>query len=291
MKTCTAIILAHYKQREGNLKRIVDDLFAGSVVPNEICIFIDNGEIEFKDSRITIIRTDENFLPKIRFVLGSYFDTDYCFFIDDDLTVRKNTLKNLVDNANEKSIIGLQGSILGDTPNPYADDTSIKREKRNESLPSIIGAKNLLPYVDDELKKLAEPIHYYSDSGTLKAGYSALLIPAVCDVYLRASDEPNVIVESQKKTVAQANIIIRALAKVGITALVDEATGYQEDRARDALEAILRNFISTELLKWVKTFPDEFYRQMFRLRNWQYSQFSAKRPSVAGRITNDIIYE
>lgn len=134
MKTCTAIILAHYKQREGNLKRIVDDLFAGSVVPNEICIFIDNGEIEFKDSRITIIRTDENFLPKIRFVLGSYFDTDYCFFIDDDLTVRKNTLKNLVDNANEKSIIGLQGSILGDTPNPYADDTSIKREKRNEPL-------------------------------------------------------------------------------------------------------------------------------------------------------------
>jgi len=95
----------------------------------------------------------------------------------------------------------------------------------------------------------------------------------------------------QEHIAKQCEILVRGLATVGVIALVDEATHYQEDRARDALEEILRNFISAELLKWVKTFPDGFYRQMFRLRGWQYYQFSVRRPSIAGRLTNDIIYE
>lgn len=136
--TITAIILAHYKERENNLKRIVDDLLAGSVKPEGICIFIDNKEIDYKDDRVTIIKTDTGFLPRMRFALGSYFDTDYCLFIDDDLTVRKNTLSSLELEAilidDKKAILGLQGSILGDTPNPYADDLSIKREKRDKPL-------------------------------------------------------------------------------------------------------------------------------------------------------------
>jgi hypothetical protein len=169
-------------------------------------------------------------------------------------------------------------------------DRPRKGEKRNESLPSIIGAKNLLPYVDDELKKLAEPIHYYSDSGTLKAGYSALLIPAVCDVYLRASDEPNVIVESQKKTVAQANIIIRALAKVGITALVDEATGYQLDREASELQTLLSKYISEEFLKWQARFPRKYYEEIYRLYGWEYDALSFKHPKYLGKFTNEYVY-
>lgn len=133
--TITAIILAHFKQREGNLKRIVDDLLSGSVVPGEIVVFIDNPEIEFEDQRVTIIRSDKSFLPKIRFALGRYFDTDYCFFIDDDLTVGKETLERLDDFAKsifpKKPIVGFQGSILGKTKTPYANDTSIKRQDRN----------------------------------------------------------------------------------------------------------------------------------------------------------------
>lgn len=130
MKT-SALILAHYKQREENLSRIVQDLLSGSVVPEEVCVFIDNPEIEFEDDRVTVVRSNNSFMPRVRFALGAYFDTDYCFFIDDDLTVRENTLDNLVTHAeeinNETAIIGLRGSILADTPNPYADDKSIKR--------------------------------------------------------------------------------------------------------------------------------------------------------------------
>lgn len=169
-------------------------------------------------------------------------------------------------------------------------DRPRKGEKRNESLPSIIGAKNLLPYVDNELKKLAEPVHYYSDSGTLKAGYSALLIPAVCDVYLQASDEAGVIVESQKKTVAQANIIIRALAKVGITALVDEATGYQLDREVSELQTLLSKYISEEFLKWQARFPRKYYEEIYRLYNWEYDALGFKHPKYLGKFTNEYVY-
>lgn len=169
-------------------------------------------------------------------------------------------------------------------------DRPRKGEKRNENLPSIIGAKNLLPYVDDELKKLAEPIHYYSDSGAMKSGYNALLIPAVCDVYLRAADDPDIILESQKKTVAQANIIIRALAKIGITALVDEATGYQLDREANELQTLLSKYISEEFLKWQARFPRKYYEEIYRLYGWEYDALSFKHPKYLGKFTNEYVY-
>ncbi len=70
------------------------------------------------------------------------------------------------------------------------------------------------------------------------------------------------------------------------------ATGYQDVRVRNALNEILEQFISEELRKWAKTFPDEFYRQMFRLRDWEWKPHSVrKRPGVIGKYTNDLVYE
>ena len=134
----TAIILSHFKEREGNLKRIVDDLLAGTVVPNEIVIFIDNPDIVYKDDRATIIRSSKNFLPKIRFALGTYFDTEYCFFIDDDLTVRSKTLENFLDHCESDSILGLEGSILGKGDKPYSNDRSINRGNEEIEVDIII---------------------------------------------------------------------------------------------------------------------------------------------------------
>jgi len=85
--------------------------------------------------------------------------------------------------------------------------------------------------------------------------------------------------------------ITDGLAHVGIIALVDEATGYQEVRDRLALQKILERYISKELLPWTKRFPDEFYEQLFKLRSWQYSGMSIKRPSYVGKLTNDLIYQ
>ena len=76
---------------------------------------------------------------------------------------------------------------------------------------------------------------------------------------------------------------------IGIIGLVDEATGYQGIRAKRALATILEEFIAEELQPWTKTFPYEFYEEIFRLKGWPGPD-GVKRPSVIGHYTNDIVY-
>jgi hypothetical protein len=97
--------------------------------------------------------------------------------------------------------------------------------------------------------------------------------------------------QNQKMFAEVAHILIRGLAHVGIVALVDEATGYQEVREKQALQAILDRYLRKELAAWAKRFPDEFYKEMFRLRGWEWLSISGKRPSIVGTYTNDLVYE
>jgi hypothetical protein len=48
--------------------------------------------------------------------------------------------------------------------------------------------------------------------------------------------------------------------------LADEATGFQDARARDALAKILEDFVAKELRRWPSTFPGDFYKKLFWLR-------------------------
>lgn len=134
------------------------------------------------------------------------------------------------------------------------------------------------------------PFKFKPLKGPAAYGYRAEILPEVCDVFLEARNA-DALKPNQEHIARHCEILVRSFAKVGIIALVDEATGYQYDRARHALEEILDRFISKELRKWAKTFPDEFYEQMFKLRGWQYVPFSIKRPGVVGKYTNDLVYE
>ncbi|MCC7479165.1 P63C domain-containing protein [bacterium] len=158
-------------------------------------------------------------------------------------------------------------------------------------LPPFLAAKNLLPFIDAELADYTKPVLFtvQGRGGKPNYGYRAELLPQVCNVIL-AAREAGVLTHHQEPIARQCEILVRALAQLGIVALVDEATGYQEDRSRKALEELLGKYISDRLLAWAKTFPDEFYRQLFRLKGWNYSQLSSKRPPIVGQITNDLIY-
>jgi hypothetical protein len=120
-------------------------------------------------------------------------------------------------------------------------------------------------------------------------GYEATILSDICESILKARDA-GVLPKHVAHYAARCDILVRGFARVGIVALVDEVTGYQEVRSRHALEQILERYIRGELGKWAKTFPDEFYREMFRLRDWQYYPLSVKRPQYVGHLTNDIVY-
>jgi hypothetical protein len=121
-------------------------------------------------------------------------------------------------------------------------------------------------------------------------GYDAKVLPLVCEVYLKAREQGK-LVSGQRHIAKACELLMRGLAHVGVYALVDEATGFQYDRARRALEEILEEFISKELLKWAKTFPDQFYQEMFRLKRWNFPKVGGKRPLHAGKLTNNLVYE
>lgn len=167
---------------------------------------------------------------------------------------------------------------------------NVRKEEGGEKLPAILQGKSIKPFISQELLEKSTPIKFKTENGQTASGYRAEILPMVCEVYLKANDA-GALHQNQRHVAEQAEILIRALAHVGIIALVDEATGYQKVRARYELEALLDKFISKELCKWAKTFPDDFYEEMFRLRNWQYIPLSVARPGVVGKYTNDLVYE
>jgi hypothetical protein len=161
---------------------------------------------------------------------------------------------------------------------------------RRTERPSFIDANNLAPFVSDELEDVLEPVEYLTLRGQKAVGYKAELLPLVCDVYLaaRAADKLHA---RQEDVARQAEILVRSLSKVGIIALVDEATGYQKVRARDELHKILAGYIAAELLPWAKRFPDSFYEELHRVRGWKYAPGSNARNAYIGKLTNTLIYK
>lgn len=158
------------------------------------------------------------------------------------------------------------------------------------NMPAFLSAKNLKPFIPKELEVASSQIQFRLPSGQRAFGYRAEMLPQVCEVYLKARDA-GALVHSQKHVAAQADILMRGLASVGIIALVDEATGYQRERSTDALSKILEAFIAKELQPWVRTFPDTFYEELFRLRGLDFPADGISKPQYFGHLTNDIIYK
>lgn len=169
-----------------------------------------------------------------------------------------------------------------------------KRVKANEggaNLPSFLSATNLAPFISPELAKdLLEPIRYQvGDGGAVANGIKAELLPDICGVWLAARREDE-LHPSQKNLAKQAEILMQAFAKVGIVALVDEATGYQLDRKHDALRLLLNKYIADGLQKWLHTFPDSFFAELDRL--YGNPKTSARgRPQYYGKFINKYVYD
>jgi hypothetical protein len=97
--------------------------------------------------------------------------------------------------------------------------------------------------------------------------------------------------EDEKQRAEIAERILVSIANVGLVALIDEATGFQSLRPRDALQVLLDKYLRRELAAWAKRFPDEFYIELFRLKGWEWKGMKINRPQVVGYYTRDIIYE
>ena len=154
--------------------------------------------------------------------------------------------------------------------------------------PVFLSADNLKPFFPHDLGTNSKSI-IFTYRGAEMIGYRAELLADVCDIFADA-ERAGVLRSNQRHIADACRLLSRGLTRIGIIGLVDEATGYQKERAANALAKILEQFIAKELQPWVPTFPDEFYEHICRLRELEYPRFTVKKPQYFGHLTNDIIY-
>lgn len=157
-------------------------------------------------------------------------------------------------------------------------------------LPLFVAPSQLKPFIDSELEGgPLQPIDY-RDGDRIVRGYDASVLVAVCDVWLKAR-EAGALQTQQLAKAQKAEILTRALAQTGIVALVDEATGYEKVRPQNALQSYLEMLVRKELAAWAKKFPDEFYENIYKLKNWPWPGMGKNRFSVVAHYTRDLVYE
>lgn len=164
-----------------------------------------------------------------------------------------------------------------------------RSQQPTDGLPPFLATRSLKPLITEEILETTVPVVFITPTGGKALGYRAELLPKVCDLFLEAR-AAGLLTAQQQPLALQSEMLVRSLAKVGIVALVDEATGFQTERDRDELHKLLSVYLSEERLAWAKRFPDEFYRQIYRLKGWKWPVGRAKTPYL-GHITNDIVYD
>lgn len=171
--------------------------------------------------------------------------------------------------------------------------SAIGMKGRGQGMARIVEHRALKPFISEELRLAIENPIKLPGSGSRKvnptSGYEATVLLRICDSILDARRAGALKTIQECRYADCCEILVKAFAKVGIIALVDEATGYQADRAKDALERILASFISEELSRWAKRFPDAFYQELFRLKGLKWPS-QKNPPQFIGHLTNNIVY-
>ncbi len=153
----------------------------------------------------------------------------------------------------------------------------------------VEGLKGFVPpgfrdqMIDFEVREIAAAFNIRT------RGISAETFVEICQAYVAAFEADALTTDRQRVIAIKAAMFLAACAKVGLIAMIDEATGYQYARASDALEMKLRLFLAEEMRKWEKTFPDQLWEQFGRLTNWQGALHS--RPKYWGNLVMEFIYE
>lgn len=164
--------------------------------------------------------------------------------------------------------------------------------RQGDKLYQFATGKNVLPYVSSDLiSRMENPIKFRAPTGgSVATGYEATILPDICDAVLAARNA-EALRADQQHIAKQCEILVRGLARVGIIALVDEATGFEKDKTANSLARILQAFIAKELQPYLRTFPTDYYQEMFRLRGMDYSNDTVQRPRYFGLLTNNIVYD
>ena len=161
--------------------------------------------------------------------------------------------------------------------------------RRGGDLESYIGVTALQGYLPADF---ADQMIEFTIQGVKNKTVRGITAESFCDLctaYVRALEDDALESDRQREIAAHAGMFLAASAKVGLLALIDEATGYQYDRAEDALRFKLKVFLEDEMRKWEKTFPDQLWTEFGRLTNWKGAT-NSQRPKYWGKLVMELVY-
>lgn len=164
---------------------------------------------------------------------------------------------------------------------PKKGDTKTER-------PEFLSANNLLPFVTEELNEKLKGTEF-KDGSKIMSAYEADILPLVCNVYLEAR-QAGVLTKQQLPIADQCEILVRSFARVGIVALIYEQLGFEKYKHPEALRFLIESYLTDEVRKWSKEFPDELFRQMDRIYGNEKTT-SRNRPQYYAKFIRKYIYD
>ena len=165
-----------------------------------------------------------------------------------------------------------------------------KKTEKSAALPEYLSANYLQPFITEKVKlNIYNTVSYINKQGFESEGVDATFLSDICDIYVKAGQKGAF--KDNSEIPENAYNLLLALSKVAITALVDEVTGYQEVRDKNELQQFLLKFLEEERGKWLKTFPDDFFESIFRMKKWDWKTANkGKKPQVVGHYINNFVY-
>ena len=145
-------------------------------------------------------------------------------------------------------------------------------------------------------ENIRNPINFKPLTQDLAHGYEADVLSRVAEAIVNAGTNKK-LTSSQEGLARQAQIILNAFAKVGVIALIDEATGYQQIRDPSALRILVQQYIEEEKREWQKQFPDSYYDELNRIYGSKKLTFNnagtviQNRPQHFAKFTRTYVYK
>jgi hypothetical protein len=158
-----------------------------------------------------------------------------------------------------------------------------EQKERGTNLGKFLNQKSLKPFVDKQkcIRTFEPTVFYYK--GVKINGYEATTLVDVCNIYLAlekgAINQGKKLTKGQTIIANESRLALGAIAKVGLFALIDEATGYQYERERFALQKIFKLLVLEDGIfsEVKKMFPLDYYKELFEVYDVDFTAENIRR--------------
>lgn len=155
-----------------------------------------------------------------------------------------------------------------------------------------LSRKNIGSEIDEKLReKIDNPIVFkYLPTGSESGpGLTVHGIETSTFIEILRAILKTKLTETQKFLAERAQTMLIALANTTLDSILYQESGFWKAIEGQRVSEILDKYLQDDARKWAKTFPDDFWVKLIRVKGYP-SYVALKRPAFVGHWVNDIVY-